>query len=50
MFICSVILGQVAAFRNYKGFSIIFPENFRRIMYKEIKNFFHSSFHRIFES
>ena len=26
MFICSVILGQLESFRNYKGFSIIFPK------------------------
>ena len=24
--ICSVILGQLESFRNYKGFSIIFPK------------------------
>ena len=24
-FICSVILGQIESFKNYKGFSIIFP-------------------------
>ena len=26
MFICSVILGELKSFRNYKGFSIIFPK------------------------
>ena len=25
-FICSVILGELESFRNYKGFSIIFPK------------------------
>ena len=27
--ICSVILGQLESFRNYKGLSIIFQEKFR---------------------
>ena len=27
--ICSVILGQLESFRNYKGLSIIFQEQFR---------------------
>ena len=26
IYICSVILGQLESFRNYKGFSIIFPK------------------------
>ena len=26
MYICSVILGQLEAFPNYQGFSIIFPK------------------------
>ena len=35
--ICSVILGELEAFRNYKGFSVIFPkildvlESFRNV-------------------
>ena len=27
--ICSVILGELKSFRNYKGFNFIFPENFK---------------------
>ena len=26
IFICSVVLGQLESFRNYKGFGIIFPK------------------------
>ena len=26
MFICSVILGELESFRNYKGLSMIFPK------------------------
>ena len=26
IFVCSVILGELESFRNYKGFSIIFPQ------------------------
>ena len=24
--VCSVVLGEIESFRNYKGFSIIFPQ------------------------
>ena len=45
--ICSVILGEMESFRNYKGFSIIFPIILDAI-WREI--FSDSSLRRIFES
>ena len=29
IYICSVILGELKSFRNYKSFNFIFPENFK---------------------
>ena len=43
----SVILGEMESFRNYKGFSIIFPISLDAI-WREI--FSDSSLRRIFES
>ena len=38
--ICSVILVDFKSFRNYKGFSIVFPENFRcNLSFYERENF-----------
>ena len=46
--ICSVILGELESFRNYKGFSISFPENYRcNLTYYEGES---STLHHIFES
>ena len=46
--VCSVILGELKSFRNYKGFSI--PENFRcKLSFYESENFSDSSLHHIFE-
>ena len=47
IYICSVILGQLESFRNYQGFSIIFPKILDE---RRRENFSDSSFHRIFES
>ena len=45
---CSVILRELEAFRNYKGFGVIFPENFRYIWtFYETENFSYSSLHHI---
>ena len=30
-FFCSVILGQLESFRNYRGFSIIFSQKFPKV-------------------
>ena len=50
--ICSVILGQLESFRNYKGFfNSYFPENLKcNFTYYESENFSVSSFNHIFES
>ena len=49
--ICSVILGQPQSFRNYQGFSIIFPKIFTcNLTNYEGENFSDSSFHHILES
>ena len=49
--ICSVILGELESFRNYKGFTYYFPENFRcNLAHYEKEIFFDSSLHHIFES
>ena len=52
--ICSVILGELESFRNYKGLSIIFPkildEILRKMKYYERETFSNSSLHHIFES
>ena len=51
--ICSVIQGELEYFRNYKGFSIIFPKKLLRynLKYYEEENFSVSgSFHHLFES
>ena len=45
--ICSVIRGELEAFRNYKGFSVIFPKILDVL---ERENFSYSSRHHIFES
>ena len=51
IFICSVILAELKSFRNYKGFSIIFPKIFRcNLTFYESENFFYSSPHHIWES
>ena len=47
--ICSIVLGKLQSFRNYKGFSIIFPKILDAI-YIMSENFSDSSLHRIFES
>ena len=48
---CSVILGELESFRNYKGFSIIFPKILNAILtIYESENFSCSSLHHIFES
>ena len=47
--ICSVILGELEAFRNYKRFSVIFPKILIQLnVFSE--NFSYSSLHHIFES
>ena len=44
IFICSVILGELEAFQNYKGFSAIFPkildaiERFKVMLHGTIRN------------
>ena len=43
--ICSVILGQLESFGNYKGFGIIFPK-----ILDAIESFTKVASHRIFES
>ena len=50
--ICSdIVLGGTRVFRNFNGFSIIFPENFScNLTYYETENFSNSSLHHIFES
>ena len=49
--ICSVILGELEAFRNYKGFSVIFPKILGcNCTLHERENFSYSSLHHIFES
>ena len=48
--ICSVILGKLESFRNYKLLQYYFPENIRcNLPYYEGENFSDSSFHHIFE-
>ena len=48
---CSVILGELEPFRNYKGFNIIFSKNLEAIYaINERKNFSDSSLNHIFES
>ena len=50
-FICSVILGEVKSFRNYKGFSNYFSERFRcNLTFYESENFSDSSLQYILES
>ena len=50
IFTCSVILGELKSFRNYKGFSI-FSENFGcNLTFYEGKNFSDYSLHHILES
>ena len=50
-FICSVILGELKSFRNYKGFRVIFPKVLGAILtLYEIENFCDSSLHHILES
>ena len=49
--ICSVILGQLEPFRNYKGFSTIFPKNVRcNLSFTGSENFSDSPLNDIFES
>ena len=49
--ICSVILVDFKSFRNYKGFSIVFPENFRcNLSFYERENFSDSYLNHTFES
>ena len=49
--ICSVILGELESFRNYKGLQYYFPEKCRcNLAHYEKENFFDSSLHHIFES
>ena len=50
--ICSVILGELESFRNYKGFSIILLKILDAIIitYYESENFSDSSLHHILES
>ena len=50
---CSVILGELESFRNYKlqGLQYYFPENFRcNLTYYESGDFYNSSLHHLFES
>ena len=39
IFVSSIILGELKSFRNYKGFSIIFPKNFRCNVNYKSENF-----------
>ena len=50
--ICSVILGELEAFRNYKGFSDIFPKILDAVEkpFYESDDFSYSPLHHIFES
>ena len=49
--ICSVILGKLESFRNYKGFSCIFPKILDAISaHYEKGNFFDSIINHIIES
>ena len=50
--ICSVILGELESYRNYKGFSIILLKIIDALFktYYERKNFSYSSVYHIFES
>ena len=49
--ICSVILRELESFRNYKGFSIIFPKFLEQfITYYESEICFDFSLDHIFES
>ena len=49
-FICSVILGELRSFRNYKGFSIIFFETFRcNLTFYESENLSDPSLYHILE-
>ena len=50
IFICSVILGDLESFRNYKGFSTIFPKILGEFNAYEKENFCYSSLHHILES
>ena len=49
---CSVILGELESFRNYKGFCIfLVPEKFRcNLTFYETKNFSDSCLHYVFKS
>ena len=48
--VCSVILGQLEAFRNYKGFRVIPNKILEAIeRFHGSENFFYSSLHLIFE-
>ena len=49
--ICSVMLGELKSFRNYKGFSIILQKMSRcNLTYYESERFSDSPHHSIFES
>ena len=50
--ICSIIIGQLDSFRNYKGFGIIFPKILDAVLsFTKVNIFFPDSFlHRILES
>ena len=49
--VCSVVLGQLESFRNYKGFRIIFPKILDVIFsFYENDNFSDFSLRRILES
>ena len=51
IFTCSVILGELKSFRNYKGFSIIFPKILGVILtFYDSENLSDSSLHHILES
>ena len=51
IYICSVVQGERESFRNYKGFSIIFPKILcANLTYYISENFPDSSLHHIFES
>ena len=48
--VCSVILGQLEAFRNYKGFRVILTKILEAIeRFHRSENFSYSSLHLIFE-
>ena len=51
IYICSVILGELEAFRNFNGFSVIFPKSLDATeRFTKVRVFSYSSLPHILES